>query len=134
MKLERIIETYHARGLSYDDINQLLDISKSDFQKFGRFAQRRLFREPIAYIQGSVNFFGREFKIDRRTYVPSIETEKMVKYLLEDLTENSTVLDVGTGAGNIAITVSKKSPTVKVYASDIDPTAMKVAKKNARIQ
>ncbi|MFC1752570.1 methyltransferase [Thermoproteota archaeon] len=95
--------------------------------------QRRKFGEPEAYIRRYVDFFNRIFYVDRRVYIPNHETENMVSLLLEDLSEDSAVLDIGTGSGSIAITVKKEMPLIKVYGSDIDPSTLDVARFNAEL-
>jgi release factor glutamine methyltransferase len=131
--MEQILEEFRQKGMSEQNLQSLIGISGGDLRKFKRYAQRRLFDEPLAYIKGKVNFYGREFKIDRRVYVPNPETEKMVRLLLANLAKDSIVLDVGTGCGCIAITVAKERPDIKVYASDIDASALELAKENAKL-
>jgi HemK-like putative methylase len=120
------------KTLNQRELTKLWKIANGDKRKFQRYIERRLHHEPIAYIRGFATFSGRSFKVDRRVYVPNFETDKMVKLLLKDLTDNSTVLDVGTGCGSIAITVAKANPKVKVYASDINPGSLELARENAR--
>jgi SAM-dependent methyltransferase len=121
------------KTLSKSELSKLWKIAGGDEKKFKRYAERRLQHEPIAYIRGFATFFGREFKVDRRAYVPNPETENMVKLFLGDLTDGSVVLDVGTGCGSIAITVAKENPKVVVYGSDINPAALKLARQNAEL-
>jgi len=131
MAVDSLINEYKAKGMSERDIIQLLDISQNDLGKFRRFAQRRIFKEPLAYIKGNMDFFGRTFKVDRRVYVPNPETEMMVRAFIEETSTGSTILEVGTGCGCIAITLAKEASYSKIYASDLDPNALWVAKENA---
>ena len=125
--MQEIIEEFRNKGISKEDEKRLLEISK-----YKILAQRRLFREPFAYIQGFVEFFGRIFIVDNRVYVPTKETEQLVRVLLDDLDKNSVVLDVGTGSGVLAVTIKKEHPNVKVFASDINANSLIVAQENAR--
>jgi len=131
-ELQKVLELFRKKGISKSDEKELLSLSKKDASKYKRFAQRRFFQEPLAYISGHTIFFNRKFKVDKRVYIPTKETEQLVKLLLNDLSENSIVLDVGTGSGSLAITIKKEKPLVKVFALDIDPNSLIVANENAK--
>ena len=130
--IEQLYEDYQRKGLSVNDLHYLRVITNDEPSVFRRLAQRRLFGEPFAYLTGKVKFFDRKFKIDRRVYVPNRETESLVKAVLEDVQFNSSVLDVGTGSGVIAITIAKEKSGINVIGSDICPSALEVAIENAR--
>lgn len=130
--MEKIIEEFKEKGLNETDIKVISDEVGNDLAKFRRVAQRRLFKEPFAYIFNKVNFFGNSFFIDRRVYVPNPETEEMVKIFLEMAKGKSTVVDVGCGSGAIGISIKLKIKNLNVYATDIDPSALEVAKINAK--
>lgn len=88
----------------------------------------------LAYERKKAIFLNREFYIDNRVYVPNPETELMVeyaiKYISENNLENGTFIDVGTGCGNIAISLAKTFPNAQIIASDISEDALEVAKEN----
>lgn len=132
-KMDNLTHDFMKRGISESDLKRLARLSKGDEHKFRRYAQRRLFHEPLAYIEGEAVFYGRRFKVDRRVYVPNPETEQLVKIVLDDIDDDSIVLDVGTGSGCIGITIKKEKPSVNVYGSDIDPNTLSVAKQNAQL-
>lgn len=99
--------------------------------------QRRLRREPLAYITGSREFFGLDFHIDRRVLVPRQETETLVEEVLARVREHfpdgkCSIVDVGTGSGVIAISLAQSLPMAHVYATDISRKALEVAALNAR--
>lgn len=100
-----------------------------------RFLARRLDREPLAYIIGMKEFFGRQFHVDERVLVPRPETETLVSRVLLWIPEGQarplTILDVGTGSGCIGITLAMERPICEVTGIDIDPNALAVAEKNA---
>lgn len=133
MTLDSLVREFISKGLCKRDIDKLLYISGQDERKFRRYAQRRLFKEPLAYISGKIDFLGREFNVDRRVYIPNRETEIMVNGVIEMMSNDSTVLDVGTGSGCIAVTIAEEFPNASVYACDIDPGVLDVARENARI-
>lgn len=101
--------------------------------------ERRLRREPLPYITGSVDFFGRCFAVDPRVLIPRPETEHLVDMALE-WTRTRTlscegptrIADIGTGSGILAITLALELPQAEVHAVDISPAALKVARGNAR--
>lgn len=130
--MDHRIEQFRKEGISQEDLDELADIADGDEALFRRVAQRRLFKEPMAYIRGYASFFGRNFDVDRRVYVPTIETEDMVRLLLDDVTNKSSILDVGTGSGSMAITVKLEKSDLEVYGCDISPSALEVARSNAR--
>lgn len=100
---------------------------------FQNFLKRREKNEPLAYILGTKEFYGLKFFVNSSVLIPRPETEKLVADALAFLKTKSKpiVVDVGTGSGCIAIAVGKNSPKMRVYATDISPKALKVARKNA---
>lgn len=122
-----------AKGIPRVELEEIMDIAQKDQAAFRRLAQRRLFSEPMAYLRGYIYFHGRRFCVDRRVYVPNPETEGLVGLLLDDMDDKSTVVDVGTGSGCLAITIKLERPHVSVYGVDIDPRSLEVARANAAL-
>jgi release factor glutamine methyltransferase len=91
---------------------------------------------PVQYLRGVQEFYGRDFLVSPSVLVPRPETELVVATCLELISaENdspTTLLDVGTGSGCIAITLALEEPTLQVLASDISESALAVARYNAR--
>ncbi len=95
--------------------------------------QRRERREPLAYIVGYREFYGRPFGVSTATLIPRQETETLVEVILrQKLPPDARILDVGTGSGCIAITLKLERPDWDVTAIDISPEALSVASVNAR--
>jgi len=88
--------------------------------------------EPVQYIVGNVNFYGYELDVNKNVLIPRRETEELVEEVIKRSKDfiNPTIIDVGTGSGAIAISLSKELNT-HVYASDISIEALEVAKKNS---
>jgi release factor glutamine methyltransferase len=86
--------------------------------------------KPIEYRTNSYTFLGRQFYIDDRAYVPNPETEILVQYAISRLSPHDVIVDVGTGSGNIAVSIALEIPTSKIYAVDIDSKALDVAQRN----
>ena len=90
--------------------------------------RRRVRREPVAYILGRKGFRRIELVIDQRVLIPRPETELLVEIALE--IGASSVIDVGTGSGAIALAVADELPEAKVFAVDISMDALRVAQVN----
>lgn len=102
----------------------------------GRLAgllERRLQREPLRYITGSCPFYGREFRVDRRVLIPRQETELVIDEALEWAERHGAgrIADIGTGSGVLAVTMALELDEPEVWAVDISPGALHVARENA---
>lgn len=98
-------------------------------RRFGELVRRRLRREPVAYILGRKGFRSIELEVDSRVLIPRPETELLVDLALE--LRPARVIDVGTGAGAIALAVADELPECEVTATDTSPAALEVARGNA---
>lgn len=94
-----------------------------------RLLNRRAQREPLAYIVGKKEFYGRDFIVTPDVLIPRPESESIID-LLKKL-QPRTVVDIGTGSGCLAITAKLELPNTQVIATDIDAAALKIAKANA---
>lgn len=94
---------------------------------------RRAEHEPLAYIRGRSEFYGRTFIVSPDTLQPRPETETMIELLKKlSLPDTATIADIGTGSGAIAITTKLELPHLIIHAIDIQPAALAVAQKNAK--
>jgi release factor glutamine methyltransferase len=91
--------------------------------------RRRVRREPVAYILGRKGFRRIELIVDRRVLIPRPETELLVDLALE--AEATSVIDVGTGSGAIALAVADELPDARVLAIDTSMDALRVAQANS---
>ncbi|MEK6273196.1 MAG: peptide chain release factor N(5)-glutamine methyltransferase [Actinomycetota bacterium] len=98
-------------------------------RRFGEMVRRRIRREPVAYILGRKGFRGLELAVDGRALIPRPETELLVEIALE--LEPSTVLDVGTGSGAVALAVADELPGCEVTGTDTSTAALDLARENA---
>jgi release factor glutamine methyltransferase len=95
--------------------------------------ERRLTGEPVAYLLGEREFYGRVFEVDQRVLVPRPETEHLVERALAlDLPPRPRILDIGTGSGCLAITLALELADAQVVASDLAPGALALAARNRR--
>ncbi|MDD2880404.1 MAG: peptide chain release factor N(5)-glutamine methyltransferase [Rhodoferax sp.] len=111
-------------------------------------AQRRLAGEPLAYLTGRKEFFGLDLAVDARVLVPRPDTETLVSWGIEILTDpnctmattsasgqgkaNRSALDLGTGSGAIALALKASLPALQVHAIDFSADALAVAQANAQ--
>lgn len=94
---------------------------------------RRLNREPIAYIIGKKEFYGRSFVVTPKVLIPRPETEDLIDLSLSCLKKESDekIVDVGSGSGCIGITLKLERPSIDMTITDISSQALAIAKKNA---
>jgi release factor glutamine methyltransferase len=92
--------------------------------------RRRAAGEPLQYIRGKTEFFGREFRVDDRVLIPRPETEILVETAIERIERGARVVDIGTGSGNIAATLALERPDLRVIATDVSAGALAVASQN----
>ena len=104
---------------------------------FTRLVDRRRAREPLAYITGTREFYGRPFHVNRTVLIPRPETELMVDEVLQYVRSNLAtaeaplVVDFGTGSGCLAVTLALEIPRAHVVAIDASSDALEVARANA---
>jgi len=106
------------------------EVSERVFQECMRRLERRLKREPLAYILGRAEFYALEFTVTPDVLVPRPETEVLVEAVLAK--QPATVADIGTGSGCIAVAVAVNLPQVRVWATDISAGALRIAAENAQ--
>lgn len=107
-----------------------MDLSGNEEEKVKSILQRLEKYEPIQYIEGKKYFSGREFFVRQGVLIPRPETEELVELAAQACKPNAKILDIGTGSGCIAISLSKKLPEAEVHAWDISEAALEVAKQN----
>jgi len=121
-------------------------LSKEESEHLQQLIGRRVQREPLAYLTKRKEFCGLEFLVDQRVLIPRPETELLVELAVARLramlpamlgarprTDPAPIVaDVGTGCGAIAVSVAIQVPTAKVYALDVSPEALEVARVNCQ--
>ena len=106
--------------------------SASFLAEYEALIARRVQREPVAYIRGVQEFWGRDFMVSPSVLIPRPETELLIELAGTHLrAPHAVVVDVGTGSGCIAITLALEHPDATVYATDISRAALDVARANA---
>lgn len=94
--------------------------------------QRLAAGEPVQYLLGHAEFYGRDFAVRQGVLIPRPETEELAAWVIEAEAQAATILDVGTGSGCIAATLAVELPNAAVFAADISDAALAVAAENFR--
>ena len=104
-----------------------------DAEIFLSLVARRQSAEPLAYITGKKEFWSLELAVNRHTLIPRADTECLVEAVLDSVNDlNATsMLDLGTGTGAIALAVASELPDLHITATDISRDALKIAQSNA---
>ncbi len=114
-------------------------LSPSQKQRLQEMRISRQRGEPLQYILGSSEFMGLKLKVDQRVLIPRPETELLVEAVIEKIKlffqrKSLQILDLGTGSGNVAISLAKFVEHCQVTAIDISQEAIDVASQNAKAQ
>ena len=112
------------------------ELEPPDFaRKYVPLVERRLGREPLAYIVGQQEFWGLSFDVSPAVLIPRHETELIVEVALElfpDPERGLNAADLGTGSGCVAVALASERPAARIVATDISSVALDVARQNAR--
>jgi release factor glutamine methyltransferase len=104
--------------------------SEVDEERLDALLRRRMTGEPLQYIRGRADFYGREFIVDDRVLIPRPETELLVEEALRRLPRGARVLDIGAGSGCVSVTLALERPDLTVFAVDVSTAALAVARRN----
>jgi release factor glutamine methyltransferase len=150
-EITSVYEENEAKSIVYLLLEHYLKLSRTDILLDNPFSQlfdfqyiitRLKAQEPVQYITGETEFYGRKFKVTSDTLIPRPETEELIVLVLgsEFLVQNQKIrtknselriLDIGTGTGCIAISLACELPDTQVFAYDISEEALKIAQENA---
>jgi len=109
-------------------------LTEAELPPLRELIRRRGRGEPLQHLLGTVEFCGHTFACDKRALIPRPETEQLVDILISDFQFPSAhfrLLDIGTGAGVIALSLAAKFPKAEVWATDISQEALGLARENA---
>lgn len=135
--------TQESESLAYMVLEHVFDLSKmtilvndaveiNNKEGVQNIVERLLKNEPIQYIIGHTEFYGRKFEVNENVLIPRQETEELIQLIK---TENSDsglkILDIGTGSGCISCSLKLEMKQAKIFALDISKNALEVAKKNS---
>jgi release factor glutamine methyltransferase len=113
-------------------------LTDAELDSFRELIKRRGQHEPLQQIVGSTSFCGFEIEVNSQVLIPRPETELLAEQGWNFLNQRAaatpqgvTALDLGTGSGCLAIAVAAKVPAAQVWATDISPEALELARRNA---
>lgn len=111
-------------------------LEEAALEKIRPLVKRRAKGEPVQYIEGKANFMGVDFFVDGRVLIPRPETEELVEQIetLLDCEQVGRILDLGTGSGVLALTLSRMYEEAEIVATDVSGQALEVAHENAKTQ
>jgi len=129
---ERLV--FAATGLRETDLIGFPErtIAPERVARFREILKRRIQGEPIQYILGEWDFFGRPFLCDPRALIPRPETELIIEFVKENCGAARSLLDLGTGTGALAVTASLELTGVRVVGIDLSAGAVALARRNSR--
>ena len=113
-------------------LNSKLELNKIEEVNLVRSIKFLEKESPIQYITGQTQFMGMNFTVNKNVLIPRPETEELVRWIVQDLHSNKRVLDIGTGSGCIAISLSKLMDNCIVFGWDISSDALDIASKNSK--
>ncbi len=129
--VQKLLDDYLQVGPADYILNPLCTIAPTIQEKLLDAITRLKQHEPIQYVIGATYFAGNLFKVTPAVLIPRPETEEWVTFLMRHLSSPTSILDIGTGSGCIAITLKKRFPDAVVDAIDISKEALTVASYNA---
>ncbi|WP_062308112.1 peptide chain release factor N(5)-glutamine methyltransferase [Alicyclobacillus sendaiensis] len=135
---EREAEQIVAHALGWDRVKLLQslgdEVPDEIAERAARLAALRVQGEPLAYVLGKQDFYGRTFEVGPDCLIPRPDTEVLVEEairFLKRMPSGTRVIDVGTGSGCIAVSIALACPGVSVTAVDLSMDALAVARRNA---
>ena len=110
-------------------------LQKSETDSYRELLKRRSTFEPLQYIIGKVEFYGLEFEVNRSVLIPRPETEMLVEAVIDSVKkdEKISILDIGSGSGNIAVALAKNIPSSKVIGLEISEKAVETSIRSAKL-
>jgi release factor glutamine methyltransferase len=130
------IEWFLCNVLNFERIDLYVkfenQLKSSELEKLRKMIKRRINGEPFQHIIGKAPFYGRDFIVNKNVFIPRPETGILIDRLKKN-GKVSTLLDVGTGSGCIAITCALENLSENIYATDIKIETINVAQENLQL-
>jgi len=146
-EIELIIAHIIQKSREYILAHPEIQLTKVQDTRYKKLLKRRKNHEPMAYILGHKEFYGLDFKVNKHTLIPRPETELLVELVTQNVkletikNKKISIVDVGTGSGNIIISILKELEKFNSFyvshftfhATDISTEALRIARYNAKI-
>ena len=133
-RLDAELLAAHAFGMSRIELYAHFDrpLAAAELASYRDLVSRRLAGEPVAYLLGHKEFWSLDLLVDSRVLIPRPDSETLVEEALDRFAgPGGRIADVGTGSGALALALAKERPEAQVFATDISPEALAVARANA---
>jgi len=130
-RLDAEVLMAHARGVSRSDL-LLRHMKDAQPGTFAQLVERRAANEPVAYILGQQEFYGRKFQVTPDVLIPRADSESVVQAALDAAPAPKRVLDCGTGSGALLLTILAERPEAQGVGVDSSRAALAVARANAQ--
>ena len=117
-------------SVNFAQLDSVEVLNESQVLEMQSMLERLKESEPVQYVIGHTEFYGRHFQLGPDVLIPRPETEELVNWIVKDLPKGS-LCDVGTGSGAIAISLKCELPDLEVLGIDISEAALKIARVNA---
>lgn len=132
-----LLEAFHQMKRIDLAINQNMELDTIQLLQWETVLSQLKEQKPIQYILGETEFYGLPFYVNENTLIPRPETEELVGWIIhkskvESRKSKVKILDIGTGTGCIAISLTKNLPNAEVFALDVSNKALEIATKNAK--
>jgi len=109
-------------------------LSKREEKLYFRLIKERLAGVPLSYLTGIKEFWSIPFRVSPGVLIPRPETELIVEKVLEKSSKKEElIVDIGTGCGNIAVSLAKELPLANIIATDVSRKALRIARLNAKL-
>ena len=133
-RLDAELLAAHAFGMSRIELyaHFAQPLAAAELASYRDLVSRRLAGEPVAYLLGHKEFWSLDLLVDSRVLIPRPDSETLVEEALDRFAgPGGRIADVGTGSGALALALAKERPEAQVFATDISPEALAVARANA---
>jgi release factor glutamine methyltransferase len=107
-------------------------LTSNQSKAYDELIARRAKHVPVVHLTGTREFYGMDFAITPDVLTPRIETEQMVEWAIKHAPQSSSLIDIGTGSGAIAIAIASNRPDLSVAATEVTKEALDVARNNAK--
>jgi release factor glutamine methyltransferase len=144
-ELSSIYPQHEAQSISFLLLEHLLNYTKSEIllnsqekissktlQQIDAMVEKLKTHQPLQYVIGEAFFYEHNFKVGKGVLIPRPETEELVMWVSQHLSEHDTIWDIGTGSGCIPISLASQMPQATYFASDISTEAINIAKINSQ--
>jgi len=123
----------HVLGVKPGLSDPAASLTAEEKDRFLALWRRRRAGEPVQYLIGEWDFFGRTFRVDPRALIPRPETEHLVEEALAETPSPERIVDLGCGSGVLAVTLALERPASRVLALDVSLDALALARENASL-